>query len=251
MQLSNNQVLITGGASGIGFALAEAFLHAGSTVAICGRSPDHLRQAAAKLPGIFTHVCDIASSDDRCRLRDWTLGELPGLNVLANNAGIQRDISFAKGVEEFSSGENEIRVNLEAPIILTGLMVPVLSRNLSPAILNVSSGLGFIPAARMPVYSASKAGMHAFSMTLRLQLAKEGIKVFEIVPPAVDTNLNPAGRAGRGNFKPDLSPKVFVAAVMQALERDIPEIGFGMTAGLLQASRAELDKRFVEMNSRL
>jgi uncharacterized oxidoreductase len=251
VELSNNQVLITGGASGIGFALAEAFLRAGNTVAICGRSRAHLSEASLKLPALLTLDCDIANSKDRYNLRDWIASELPGLNVLVNNAGIQRDISFAAGIDEFLAGENEIRVNLEAPIVLTGLLIPVLSKNANSAILNVSSGLGFIPAARMPVYSASKAGMHAFSMALRLQLAKEGIKVFEIVPPAVDTNLNPEGRAGRGNFKPDLSPKAFVAAVMQALEQDIPEIGFGMTAGLLQASRADLDKRFAEMNSRV
>jgi len=103
----------------------------------------------------------------------------------------------------------------------------------------------------MPVYSASKAGMHAFTMAMRAQFAKIGVKVFEIVPPAVDTNLNPQGRAKRGHFKAGLSAKEFVAAVMQGLAEDKPEIGYGMTAGLIHASRADLDKAFQQMNSRM
>ena len=84
-----------------------------------------------------------------------------------------------------------------------------------------------MPAARMPIYSATKAGMHAFSMALRHQLLKLGIKVFEVVPPAVDTELNPMGRSQRGNFKLDLKPEEFVAAVMKSLKNDVFEIGYG------------------------
>jgi uncharacterized oxidoreductase len=102
----------------------------------------------------------------------------------------------------------------------------------------------------MPVYSATKAGLHAFSMALRHQLSKLGIKVFEVVPPAVDTELNPEGRAKRGNFKANLKPEEFTAAVMKDLEADVLEIGYGMSAGMLKASRAELEKSFEQMNSR-
>jgi uncharacterized oxidoreductase len=249
VRLSNNSVLITGGSSGIGYALAEAFLKAGSRVAICGRREGLLLEAAAKHPDLRCHVCDVSQEDDRLRLLDWASSRLPGLNVLVNNAGVQRDIDFTRGIEEFRAGENEIRVNLESAIVLTGLFVPLLSKQSDPAIINVSSGLGFVPAARMPVYSASKAGLHAYSMAIRRQLSKVGIKVFEVVPPAVDTNLNPAGRAKRGNFKAGLSPEQFVAAVMKGLEGDAFEIGYGMSAGFIHASRAELDERFEQMNS--
>ena len=251
LQLSNNTVLITGGATGIGYAMAEAFLEAGSTVAICGRKANRLLEAGAKHPELQTRVCDVSKEEDRRRLVDWTAAHLPGLNVLVNNAGIQRDVDFTKGIDDFLSGDNEIRVNLEAVIILSGLFVPLLAKNKGAAIVNVSSGLGFIPAARMPVYSATKAGLHAYSMAVRLQLSKIGIKVFEVVPPTVDTELNPSGRAKRGNFKADLSPKEFVVAVMKGLENDVFEIGFGMTAGLIHASRADLDKSFQQMNSRM
>ena len=251
MQLSGNTVLITGGATGIGYAMAEAFLDAGSTVAICGRTETRLLEARAKHPGFHTRVCDVSNEEDRRRLLEWTAAQLPGLNILANNAGVQRDIDFTKGIDDFLAGENEIRVNLEAAIILTGLFVPLLAKSKNSAIVNVTSGLGFVPAARMPVYSASKAGLHAYSMAIRHQLSKVGIKVFEVVPPAVDTELNPGGRAKRGNFKANLTPREFVSGVMKGLQNDAFEIGYGMTEGLIQASRAELDKSFEQMNSRM
>ena len=251
MKLSDNTVLITGGGTGIGYAMAEAFLEAGSTVAICGRKIEQLLEARAKHPEFYTRACDIANEEDRKGLVDWTAAHLPGLSVLVNNAGVQRDVDFTKGIDDFLAGENEIRVNLEATIILSGLFVPLLAKNKGPAIVNVSSGLGFVPAARMPVYSASKACIHAYSMAIRQQLSKIGIKVFEVVPPAVDTELNPSGRARRGNFKANLSPKDFVSAVMKDVQNDVFEIGYGMTAGLIHASRAELDKSFAQMNSRM
>lgn len=111
--------------------------------------------------------------------------------------------------------------------------------------------LGFVPAAKMPVYSATKAGMHAFSMALRHQLLRVGIKVFEVVPPMVDTELNPEGRAKRGGFKAGLPPETFVGAVMKGLEADAYEIGYGMTEGMLKASRADLDEAFAQMNGRM
>lgn len=251
MKLSGNTVLITGGSSGIGYAMAEAFLDAGSTVLICGRSEPRLRDARARHPEFQIRVCDVSREADREMLVQWVEEKFPGLNVLVNNAGIQRDIDFTGGLGEFLAGGNEVRINLEAPIFLTGMLVPLLAKNREAALINVSSGLGFVPMAHMPVYCATKAGMHAFSLSMRRQLAGVGIKVFEIVPPAVDTNLNPEGRAKRGHFKAGLNPEEFVAAVMQGLANGMPEIGFGMTTRLLHASREELNRSFEQMNSRV
>lgn len=251
MRLSENTVLITGGASGIGYAIAEAFLAAGSQVAICGRRQNRLLEAQAKHPSIKILVCDVSKEEDRKNLLAWAKQELPTLNILVNNAGVQRDIDLTQGVEEFYAGENEIRVNLESTIILSGLFAPLLAKQSNAAIINVSSGLGFVPAAKMPIYSASKAGVHAFSMALRHQLSKIGVRVIEVVPPAVDTELNPSGRAKRGNFKAGLEAKEFVSAVMKGLQGDVVEIGYGMTDGMLHASRAELNQRFEQMNSRM
>lgn len=251
MRLAGNTVLITGGSSGIGYALAEAFLHEGSKVLICARHEGRLASARAKHPELNTLACDIGKEADRQALLEWVREEFPGLNVLVNNAGIQRDIDLTHGLGQFLAGENEIRVNLEAPILLTGMFAPLLAKNRDPAIINVSSGLGFVQAAEMPLYSASKAGMHGFCMAIRKQFAKAGINVFEVVPPPVDTGLNPEGRAKRGGYRPDLDPREFVAAVMQGLEQDLPEIGYGMTERFIHASRTELDKGFEQMNSRM
>ncbi|HEX7669681.1 MAG TPA: SDR family NAD(P)-dependent oxidoreductase [Polyangiaceae bacterium] len=251
MRLSGNSVLITGGATGIGYAMAKAFLDAGSVVIVCGRRVDRLEEVRRRHPAIHVHACDVAKPADRLALVEWTSSSFGGFNVLVNNAGIQRDIDFSTGIAEFEAGENEIAINLEAPIVLSGLAVPYLTGRENGAIINVSSGLGFVPAAKMPVYSATKAGMHAFSMALRHQLSRVGIKVFEVVPPMVDTELNPEGRAKRGGFRADLTAETFVLAVMKAIEEDTFEIGYGMTQGMLKASRAELESAFIQMNRRL
>jgi uncharacterized oxidoreductase len=250
MNITGNTILITGGATGIGLAIAEAFLKAGNEVIICGRREKRLLEAQKKHPELHIKVCDVAKESDRKELLEWIKSDHKELNILINNAGIQRDIDFTEGISEFFVGENEIQINLEAPVILSGMFIPFLTGKKDASIINVTSGLGFIPAARMPVYSATKAGMHAFSMALRHQLVKSGISVFEVVPPAVETELNPEGRAKRGNFKVDLMPDEFVAAVMKGLKNNVFEIGYGTTAGLLKASREELDKSFQQMNSR-
>jgi uncharacterized oxidoreductase len=250
MRITGNTILITGGATGIGYAMAEAFLEAGNEVVICGRREDRLIEAQKDHPNLHIKQCDV-SSEANCRaLVDWVTTDFPGINILVNNAGIQRDIDFTQGIDDFLSGPSEIKINLETPILLSGLFVPHLSGKSEASIINVSSGLGFVPAAKMPVYSASKAGLHAFSMALRRQLEDMGIRVFEVVPPAVDTELNPEGRAKRGGFHVDLKPKEFVAAVMQGLERDQFEIGYGMSEGFINASRAELNQSFERMNVR-
>jgi uncharacterized oxidoreductase len=237
MDISGNSILITGGATGIGYALAEAFLAEGNEVIICGRREERLLEAKSKHPELHFKVCDVADAGERRSLAEWINVNHGGLNILVNNAGIM-------------SGENEITINLEAPIILTRLFTPILKGKKGAAIINISSGLGFVPAAKMPVYSATKAGLHVFSMAIRHQLLKTGIKVFEVVPPAVDTELNPEGRARRGSFKVDLKPGEFVAAVMKSLKNDIYEIGYGMTEGHIRASREDLDTSFTQMNSR-
>jgi Short-chain dehydrogenase involved in D-alanine esterification of lipoteichoic acid and wall teichoic acid (D-alanine transfer protein) len=250
MKISGNTVLITGGATGIGYAMAEAFLEADNEVIICGRREQRLREAQKKHPEFHIKVCDVADDADRRPLVKWATANFSNLNILVNNAGVQRDIDFTKGIDEFLAGDSEIKINLEAPIVLSGLFIPYLTGKKEAAIINVSSGLGFVPAARMPVYSATKAGLHAFSMALRHQLKNQGIKVFEVVPPAVDTELNPEGRAKRGNFKANLTPEEFVAAVMKGFQNDVFEIGYGMSEGFIKASRAELDQMFQRMNSR-
>lgn len=253
MEITGNTVLITGGATGIGYALAENLLEKGNQVIICGRRQDKLAEAQQKHPELHIKVCDVADNTSRNELLEWVKKNFGDLNLLINNAGIQRDIDFTKGTADLLNGESELRINLEAPIFLTALFIPFLSTQRDPAIVNVSSGLGFIPATGMPIYSLTKAAMHSFSLTLRQQLTKVGIKVFEAIPPFIlDTELNMEGRAKRfkGGIKIQTpSSAEFAAAVISGMQENKYEIGYGTSEDWRKASRAEQDKIFEVRNS--
>lgn len=245
MNLSHNIVLLTGGASGIGLALAVRLLQAGSEVIICGRRADKLAEARQQHPGLHTRVCDVAVAAERAELVRWATTEFPGLNVLVNNAGIQNRIQLAEDEEDWEARRQEIIINLEAPIHLAMLLTPHLRQQARPAIINVTSGLSFAPAAFVPIYSATKAALHSFTLSLRHQLALTGIAVLEIVPPAVDTDL---GGPGLHTFGVPVDD--FVDSVMIRLAAGEQEVGYGTSEEARLASRAELDKRFKEMNNR-
>jgi len=249
MKESGNRVVITGGTSGIGLALAEAMCAAKNEVLICGRRENRLAEAQSRIPGLRTFVCDLSVAEGRRALHEFVRESFPGVNVLINNAGIQRNVDFRNGPADLESGENEIRINLEAPVFLTALFVPLLQGKENAYIVNVSSGLGFVPMAATPVYCATKAAIHSFSMTLRVQLVTLGIKVLEVIPPAVESELNPQGRAGRPRGALGLvDVHEYAASVLKGLRDDVPEIGYGYTQDMMNASRAELDTRFRMMN---
>ncbi len=248
MNLSGNTILITGGATGIGYAMAESFLHAGNRVVICGRRLKKLKEAQKKFPDLNIVKCDIGSQKDRKALFEFIKSKFSQLNVVVNNAGIQRDVDLTKGDKELIAGESEIRINLEATVFVTGLFIPLLMKKANSYIFNISSGLGFVPIATMPLYCATKAALHSYSLSLRHQLAKTGIKVIEIIPPMVDTELNQEGRKNRDISAMSIKPGEFVSGILKGIENDEPEIGYGFTAGMNRASREELDRRFGIMN---
>jgi uncharacterized oxidoreductase len=254
MQIQGNTILITGGATGIGYAFAEALLKNGNKVIICGRREDKLKEAKKNHPELVIRVCDVSDEKERQSLFEWTTSNFPDLNIIINNAGIQRTIDLTKGVEELKNGADELKINLEAPIYLSAQFIPFFADKKDTAIINVSSGLAFTPMARMPIYCATKAALHTYSMTLRHQLKDLGIKIFEVVPPMIlDTELNMEGRAKSGtnlvNFKTPTSAE-FVEVVMNGIQKDEFEIGYGSSVDLKKASREELDKRFEMMNNR-
>jgi len=243
MKIAGSNVLVTGGASGIGLALARRFHAGGATVALCGRREDRLREVATDLPGLVTRACDLALADERRALAEWVVRELPGLNVLVNNAGIQRYPRLAAGEGDWAATGEEIAINLAAPIHLTMLLAPHLQQQSDPAIINVTSGLAFAPLARAPVYSATKAALHSFTLSLRHQLAATPIAVVELAPPAVNTDL---GGPGLHTFGADLDE--FADAVFARLRAGETEIGYGYAEQAQRASRAELDEIFLRMN---
>lgn len=245
MNLSNNTVLITGGASGIGLALAARFLQAGSTVVVCGRRADKLAAAQGQHPGLHTHVTDVATAADREALTAWVTAEFPGLNVLVNNAGIQNRVQVADLATDWETHRQELAINLEAPIHLTALLLPQLQRQPGAAVINMTSGLAFVPSAAVPLYCATKAALHSFTLSLRRQVAATGVQVLEIVPPAVDTDLGGPGLHTQG-----VPLDAFADAVMTRLAAGEPEVGYGMSEQFRLASRAELDASFQQLNNR-
>jgi uncharacterized oxidoreductase len=243
MRTSNNTVLITGGASGIGLALAGRFVNAGSTVIVCGRREAKLREAKEINRRLDTLLADVSTSAGRAALVESALRDFPGLNVLVNNAGIQRRIRLADQ-EPWDVTREELATNLGAPIHLTRLLLPHLMSKPDAAIINITSGLAFAPLARTPVYSATKAALHSFTLSLRHQLKDTPVKVIEIAPPAVDTDL---GGPGLHTFGVNVDE--FADATFARLAGEDLEIGYGFGESARTASRAELDQLFARINA--
>jgi len=248
MKINGNTILITGGATGIGFALAEAFVKEDNEVIICGRREDKLREAKSKLPQIHTKVCDLSKEKERKALYNWIKSNNIDINILVNNAGIQRMIDFKKGIFNLSDGENEIEINLTAPIHLSAYFIPDLLKQKESAIINVSSGLAFVPIAVMPIYSATKAALHSFSVSIRHQLRDTSIKVFEVIPPTVDTELDKGARDEGGQEDKRIPPSEVAKATLKALEKDEYEIAIGMAQNLLMGARNNPEKIFQGIN---
>ncbi len=248
MNITGNTVLITGGGTGIGFCIAEEFVKSGSEVIICGRREEKLKEAKAKLPKIHTTVCDVSNPKDREKLFNWVTSDFKGINILVNNAGVQRMIDFKKGIGELAKHENEVDINLTATIHLSAYFIPTFMTRNESAIVNVSSGLGFMPLVVMPIYCATKAAMHSFSVSLRHQLKDTTVKVFEIIPPTVDTELDRGTRALRNMAYRGIPPTEVAVATMKALADNQFECAVGDAQGLVDASRNNFGEQFKRMN---
>ena len=249
MDLSGNTVLITGGATGIGFHLAQSLVDRGNRVLICGRREQRLREAQRSVPSLETLCCDVGSARGRRQLLEWSIRIAPALNVLVNNAGIQNHVNLLDGDVDASGHFDEISINLEAPIHLSMLFVAQLARQDRAAILNITSGLAFTPIARAPVYCATKAALHSFSLSLRHQLRNSRIKVFEVAPPLVQSELHDhqadsvASTAGKPTI-PAMSTEEFVAECLRAFEQDRYTTAVGMAANFYE----QREKLFSTLN---
>lgn len=239
MKLSGNTILITGGGTGIGLAFAERFLKAGNRVIVCGRREQALQQAKEKYPDLITRVCDLAIGSERTALFEWVMANHPEVNVLVNNAGIQLRFNVLKAdaKNDWAALSQEIATNIEAPFHLSVLFAPFLATKDASAIINVTSGLAFTPFAIAPIYSASKAALHSFTMSLRLQLSNTSVEVIEVAPPAVNTHLGGTGLHVQGE-----PLDAFADSIFQGLEAGLTEIGYGTSVARLRMSRDEIDQ---------
>ncbi|MEC1650429.1 SDR family oxidoreductase [Bacillus vallismortis] len=249
MKMTGNTVLITGGSAGIGLELAKRLLELGNEVIICGRSEARLTEAKHKLPTIHTKQCDVADRSQREALYEWAVKKFPNLNVLVNNAGIQKEIDFTKGTEELFVDGDEIELNVQAPVHLSALFTPHLMKRSEAAIVQVTSGLAFNPLAVYPVYCATKAALHSFSLTLRHQLRDTSVEVIEMAPPMVDTGLNQKSRDKQGLTYRGISAEEYVQYFLDGLKEGKQEITNERVEGLRNATRADYDRVFEQMNT--
>lgn len=231
MELSGNTVLITGASSGIGLALAKRFLEDGSRVIGVGRNPKKLEEAREAHSGLETMVCNIADPAQRVRLFETVTAKWPKINVLVNNAGMQKTINLLEADKDWQCYQEEIAINFEAPAHLSMLFAPYLVNQDNPAIINVSSGLALTPAAWVPIYTSTKSALHFFTSSLRLQLTETNIEVMEVLPPAVNTNLG-----GQGVHDYGVSVDEFADSVMRDLASGKEEIGYGSSKEALSDS---------------
>jgi uncharacterized oxidoreductase len=243
MKLSGNTILITGGATGIGLALAEGFLKNGNQVLICGRRSEKLQAAKSRLPQLHIRVCDITKPRSRLALVRWATNRFTSLNILVNNAGIQHSVDFTRGPKDLAQAEAEIATNLSAPIQLSALLIPHLRRRKQSAIVHISSGLAFTPLAAVPVYCATKAAIHSLSLSMRHQLRSTPIMVFEIAPPMVATALGGRRRSAE-EIEFCMSPEEVARGTLDALKGDRYEVALGAA---LRLSR-QRDALFAAMN---
>ena len=220
MKTTGNTILITGGGSGIGRGLAEAFHKLGNKVIIAGRRKDVLDQTTSSNPGMSSISLDIDDPAAILAFAKKVSAEHPALNVLINNSGIMRLEDLVNHPEDLSVPEATITTNLLGPIRLTSALLPHLTKQSDPVIMNVTSGLAFAPLAFAPVYSATKAALHIWTESLRYQLSRKGTQVIELVPPYLQTELTGSRQASDPMAMP---LNDFIAESMQILQSQ-PEV---------------------------
>jgi len=187
MQIKGNTILITGGGSGIGRGLAEAFHKEGNHVIIAGRRKSVLDEVVAANPGMSAEVLDIDSAEAIKTFARDLIAKYPKLNAVMHNAGVMRNEKLVDGNTE--DAEATIATNLLGPIRLNSALLPHLLQQPSATVMTVTSGLAYVPLAMTPTYCATKAAIHSYTQSLRFQLKGTGVQVIEIIPPYVQTEL--------------------------------------------------------------
>jgi len=248
MKLDGNTILITGGASGIGFGLAAALEKRGNTVIVTGRDQAKLDQAKQSVPALHILRSDVAHVADIDALFERVTRDFPKLNVLINNAGVMRTFNINKYDGSLDHLTSEIEINLSGPIRMVQKFLPHLTKQEAAAIVNVSSGLAFVPLPISPVYCATKAGLHSYTLSLRAQLKKTRVKVFEIAPPATATALlgDPSSPDLKGISV--MTVDDLVKACIDGLARDRLEIRPGQANQLRFMNRVAPDFIFAQLS---
>lgn len=259
MDLKNSTILITGGTSGIGLELVKQLTEQGANIIITGRKIDGLKETKKLFPNVATFQSDVSNPKDIEQLYRDVTTQFPELNIIINNAGLMRLIDLQDTTLDLENINREVMTNLSGSIQMVHQFLPHLTKQKSAAIVNVSSGIAFMPYSVAPIYSATKAGVRAYTQALRLQLENTNVKVFEMIPPGVNTNLqndwavqpNPSMMMsvdkmvkvainGMLNDKPELKPTAI--SIIKLASRIIPNV-------LLKFGHKEF-KKFKEQNKK-
>jgi uncharacterized oxidoreductase len=252
MQLRGNTIFITGGTSGIGRGLAEAFHQRDNQVIITGRREERLNEICQRHPGMRYYTLDVTDAEAIQRVTRDVTAEFPQLNAVVNNAGVQMRIDFASASP--LDGQNvlkEVNTNLLGAIRIAAAFIPHLGKQPGATLVNVSSGLAFVPLARFPIYSATKAAVHAWTLCLRHQVRGLGVKVIELIPPYVGTELGGPEKTAQstGGGRKPMPLDSFIAETIKELETDADEIAIADAKNLVAVACAPtVRKVFSAMN---
>jgi len=246
MKVTGNTVLITGGSAGIGLALAERFIAEGNNVIIAGRNEARLQAAAEKLGGNITAIAaDVSNADEVEALVQRISKDFPNLNVLINNAGAASTYKLGGEADTFANAQEEIITNYLSIIRLTDKLLPVLKNQGESAVVNVSSVVAFVPSSAIPTYSASKAALHSYTQSLRLAIKDTSVKVFELMPPLVNTDFSKDIGGENG-----IAPSVLADDLIAAFANDTFEIHTGVTADIYKLNQSDPAAALHAMNNR-
>lgn len=237
MKLENSTILITGGTSGIGLEFVKQLNKQGvAKIIITGRDSSKLEQIKKQFPNIHTVQSNVSNPKEIEQLNNDITKQFPGLNIIINNAGIMRNLDLQDATIDLENITREIDTNLSGTIRMVHQFLPHLKTQKKAAIVNISSGLAFIPYPASPIYSATKAGVHAYTQVLRLQLAKTNIKVFELAPPSTETPLQKDFR-GIVDSKQNMQVDKMVSAAIKGILKNKLEIKPGLAKVLKFGSR--------------
>lgn len=244
MKTTGNTILITGGSAGIGLEMARQFVALGNKVIITGRDGERLKKAAVELGNVTAITSDVSNAQSVEDLVNRIKTEFPELNVLVNNAGRAdvHNLSDAEG-KAYEIAIAEFDTNFLSVVRLTEKLLPVLKAQKDAAIVNVSSIVAFAPAQSLPTYSASKAALHSYTKSLRLALRDTAVKVFELMPPLVNTALSAEIGGENG-----IAPSVLVDDLVDALNTDRFQIHTGQTEDIYRLSLANPAQALLAMN---
>ena len=241
METTNNTILITGGGTGIGRGLAEAFHALGNQVIISGRTPKSLEETAAANLGMKFLTVDITDAASIRDFADRLAREFPALNVVIHNAGIMRPEKLLAQPDDLTDAEATVATNLLGPIRLTAALLPRLQKQARATLMTVSSGLAFVPLALTPTYCATKAAIHSYTQSLRYQLKETNVQVVELIPPYLQTHLMGERQANDARGMPLAE---FIAEVMSILQTqpDATEVGVGRVQAQRTAAEGGQEK---------